>query len=504
MYKVAEKDVRYCPYTRASLGVVYFPTDLVAELSGLVQDKLEWALLIKGRKEGLETWVDSFEVPPQERTGGNVEISEVSLDDIIGVVHSHNSMKAFFSTTDLSKLNPRFGLSIVIAQALDKIGFAYKAEAKYELPCGALGIVEYKIVPLVEDWPEEWKFEPILAHDDGKWGDCKKHKEEKSPIIDKYWIDVTEKAECGIERKERWPLAFSLGQKSDLMKEIEEKTIKPIPRELPTKYHPAVSTPKGVDLKKKQGSPRSSVGEQSTSDGQYLLPSWAESNGYPESSFKPGIYKNKYICKCNNEWESEGQMMIGEFCIICRVEVIPHAASWIKEPQEEIVTVVSGMVNNFYKCTRDGFEWRCVGQPNEWDYCEKCNKPVDPFGEAPANFIGGVDTKYPFYAHYHCGEPGCYIDWSDLAETEYEKAACPNCQKMIVPWASESNNLEFVDDEAAIDEQLEQESSQEYAVTEQMIEELNAYRMQRAKDLEEVFGPLTPDERRAIFHVVKN
>lgn len=157
--------VKDCPVTRGSRGMVRIEPEVLAELAGTLEDEKgwEWAVLLHGRRDadGWDVLVEAISVPPQERDGTEVDIDEkVELaGDVVGVLHSHHGMGAFFSGTDRTQLNPRFPMSIVISSNLvdDEsvwLGFSYLAEGRVKLPCGAMGVVEFGMVPAgVEDWP---------------------------------------------------------------------------------------------------------------------------------------------------------------------------------------------------------------------------------------------------------------------------------------------------------------------------------------------------------------
>lgn len=179
--------VKNCPVTRASRGVVRIAPGVLAELAGTLEDEkgLEWAVLLHGSKsdDGLEVEVTSISVPAQERHGTEVDVADESgraqqPKDCMGVLHSHHSMGAFFSTTDRTKLNPRYGLSIVISSNIKTdedawLGFSYQAEGKVILPCGTSGLVPFGLLPLgVEDWPVVHEVELGVDEANKSFGDC--------------------------------------------------------------------------------------------------------------------------------------------------------------------------------------------------------------------------------------------------------------------------------------------------------------------------------------------
>lgn len=150
MFKPKTK-VESCPYTRKSHGVVRMSPSLIAQLASAVSDPDEWAIVLQGTREqrGYEVIVTGYRVPPQTRSCGHVELPEMDLeDDDIGVIHSHHKLGAFFSGTDKTQLNPRFPVSIVVAQKkLQYLGFDYLGTGKVTLPCGSPAEVEFFIQP---------------------------------------------------------------------------------------------------------------------------------------------------------------------------------------------------------------------------------------------------------------------------------------------------------------------------------------------------------------------
>jgi hypothetical protein len=204
-----------CPKSRQSKGVVRMPPALVAMLATAVEDKDEWAIICSGeRKErGYLIEVNSYRLPPQTRSSGHVEIEEFDLnpDDVL-VIHSHHSMGAFFSTTDTSKLNPRFPTSIVVAHGKSTyLGFDYKGTGKVTLPCGSIAEIPFFIQPTegpeIATWAE-------VDHKAEDLGDCNKF-EDKAP--DAYHVHYH--AACGLTESLQLRAA-AFGKNDELMKEV--------------------------------------------------------------------------------------------------------------------------------------------------------------------------------------------------------------------------------------------------------------------------------------------
>ena len=160
------KVVHKCPHTDAATGVMHMNHKVLGILAGAVWDKNEWMAFLIGVRspDGLSVMVTDLRIPLQRRGHGMCEtVNEEPLaPDVVGVVHSHHTMGAFFSQTDDTKLNPRFPTSIVVSQPKhnskaehELLGFCYKAEGRVPLPCGTPGIIEFTVqpAPFVKDWP---------------------------------------------------------------------------------------------------------------------------------------------------------------------------------------------------------------------------------------------------------------------------------------------------------------------------------------------------------------
>lgn len=167
--------------------------ELIAALASAVTDDDEWAIVLTGerRQGGYEVEVTGYHIPPQDRSGGHVSVKEFDLEaDVVGVIHSHHSLGAFFSTTDTGTLNPRFPISIVVAHGADKyLGFDYKGIGKVTLPCGSTGEIEFRIQPTTG---------PVIAavsqvtHQESDLGDCNRYVD----AGDAWHVEY--KASCGL------------------------------------------------------------------------------------------------------------------------------------------------------------------------------------------------------------------------------------------------------------------------------------------------------------------
>ena len=231
----AIKVVEECPYTRASHGVVHIPHAVLAELAGAVWDDLEWLCLLKGKRstDGLTIVVNEVTVPPQYRNGGICGLEEEAAIDpgVVGVVHSHHAMGAFFSQIDVTTFNTRFPLSIVVARPKQwkpkplshAFGFEYLAEGRTMLPCGDLGITKFHIVPtpIPPGWTAPVK--AVLASDHGLAGTCERVTQKERKDMVAFVMD------CGSEHVTHSPLLF--GRTGQALRAAVDKVgrILPIP-----------------------------------------------------------------------------------------------------------------------------------------------------------------------------------------------------------------------------------------------------------------------------------
>ena len=123
---------------------------------------LEWLALLEGQREGMSIHITDIFVPKQEVTSTFVEVDETDEEyilftathPVVAVIHSHNDMSAFHSSTDDAYLFAA-DLSLVIGRDGVK-GFMLT-----ELPCGHKVVVEIPSdriqmrLPDVSDWVRE-------------------------------------------------------------------------------------------------------------------------------------------------------------------------------------------------------------------------------------------------------------------------------------------------------------------------------------------------------------
>ena len=115
----------------------------------------EWAGYLLGEIDDEEVYIDDLYVPEQEVTSASVEIKEDNVPDdvkgrIVGHVHSHGNMSAFFSGTDIEHLN--YAVHLVVNKDEE-----YKCLLKIRAPCGRF-VVNKDVEIEIEDREEILEF----------------------------------------------------------------------------------------------------------------------------------------------------------------------------------------------------------------------------------------------------------------------------------------------------------------------------------------------------------
>lgn len=99
----------------------------------------EWLGYLIGDRETLR--IHDMIIPKQEVSSARVDVlGPIERQDIIGVIHSHHSMGAFFSSVDDTYINGNHNLSIVVAHN------GVKAVVRWTTPCGSKMLVDGKVV----------------------------------------------------------------------------------------------------------------------------------------------------------------------------------------------------------------------------------------------------------------------------------------------------------------------------------------------------------------------
>ena len=205
------KCVEKCPVTKAGLGRLRIPAAILADIAGSTEKEtgIEWCIVMQGTRseDGMVVEIEGVSVPQdQRRSTKNVKIDgyEIGERDVCHG-HSHHSMGAWMSAEDKSSTNTRFATAIVFSSKLETfehqlLGFAYKAEGRVKLPCGGLGVVEFKVDPIFPEgetrtWPFEHKWGWRAVDPKSEIGDCG---EENWVVVEEREWTTTMRPKCGL------------------------------------------------------------------------------------------------------------------------------------------------------------------------------------------------------------------------------------------------------------------------------------------------------------------
>jgi len=143
--------------TVSSCGLAKVPTVYVegrahAKIQALLEeyDKLEWLAWCVGEASEDAIHIRDIEVPEQRVTAVTAEAISLPPEGTVGVIHSHHSMGAFFSSTDHDTMNPNARVSIVVSSK------GWAAKARVQVPCGHYYYADAQIVLLPEEVDTEW------------------------------------------------------------------------------------------------------------------------------------------------------------------------------------------------------------------------------------------------------------------------------------------------------------------------------------------------------------
>jgi hypothetical protein len=119
--------------------------EVMSKIRGLMEKfpKLEWLAYLR-EHDGV---IDELWVPPQKVGAASVEVTDAGSSIDHGVIHSHNSMKAFFSGTDDDYLNNTYDFSIVTAFGDRDLEFAGVRKLKTE--CGGIVVAKTEVLEAV-------------------------------------------------------------------------------------------------------------------------------------------------------------------------------------------------------------------------------------------------------------------------------------------------------------------------------------------------------------------
>ena len=97
----------------------------------------EWGAYLVGEQRDNKTfYIKDLVIPKQKVSRASVEFEEENFpENCVGWIHSHNSMRAYLSETDISTASV-YKVSVVVNNDLQ-----FAAGCKLQLPCGRIGIL---------------------------------------------------------------------------------------------------------------------------------------------------------------------------------------------------------------------------------------------------------------------------------------------------------------------------------------------------------------------------
>lgn len=130
----SEIEDEMCPALRKDVKAhLVLPDTIWTHIQELTKEiDTEWLGYLRGdySDDGMSLHVKEIIIPKQEVTGASVVVKE-DVNNVQGVVHSHNSMGVFFSGTDDDYINSNNAFSLVV----NKKG-EHEATARVKLKCG--------------------------------------------------------------------------------------------------------------------------------------------------------------------------------------------------------------------------------------------------------------------------------------------------------------------------------------------------------------------------------
>ncbi len=109
--------------------------------------KEEWQMLLSGEMQGNDVFLNGYYIPKQEITGASVKNLDcidkkfIEENKILATIHSHSSMKTFFSSVDMNDTN----LQSLHYHIVTNNDGEFTAAHKVVLPCGLFKMVDAKI-----------------------------------------------------------------------------------------------------------------------------------------------------------------------------------------------------------------------------------------------------------------------------------------------------------------------------------------------------------------------
>lgn len=147
------KIVGECGHKPNTTSVITFSRAVKSKIDLLMKayPSLEWLAYLVGDAETL--LITDLIIPEQNVTGASVHVTGPHDNtNVIGVIHSHNTMGAFFSGTDNTYINGNHGISVVVSTT------GAKAQIRWITPCGSKLIMEASIAVEKEVFPGEDTF----------------------------------------------------------------------------------------------------------------------------------------------------------------------------------------------------------------------------------------------------------------------------------------------------------------------------------------------------------
>lgn len=140
-WKTEIKFVTKCDFHDEESGVIFMPIDVHTKIMAMTDamGSTEWLGYLVGVEKGGAYTIFDLNVPEQEVTGASVDVIGTTPEKVIGTIHSHHNMGAFFSGTDDEFIGSNHDVMIVVGSD------EYKARIRRKLPCGAFINAEAQI-----------------------------------------------------------------------------------------------------------------------------------------------------------------------------------------------------------------------------------------------------------------------------------------------------------------------------------------------------------------------
>lgn len=147
------KDCSWSCKNKADEPVIMLNEKVTTAIMWLMENKnVEWQMLLSGKvydfpDEGEVLSIDDFYIPKQRVSGATVHnedcIDKQFIEErkIICTIHSHVSMGAFFSSTDMTECNT----SPIKYHIVMNNSYEYQSVKQIKLPCGMLKFVKCEV-----------------------------------------------------------------------------------------------------------------------------------------------------------------------------------------------------------------------------------------------------------------------------------------------------------------------------------------------------------------------